>query len=147
MDYNKILSNVVLPKLKEFGTLLTLKKKTITSGDWVREYDPVSMGYVWKNTETGEVSDTEPTATEEYTEYNVDMLVDTFKNKEIDGTLVKAGDIKVYSVPTVEVAIDDIVVIGNKDYIIYYMDKIQPASTLLLYVLYVRTANAKIQGH
>ena len=108
---------------------------------------PVSMRYIWKNTETGEVSDTEPTATEEYTEYNVDMLVDTFKNKEIDGTLVKAGDIKVYSVPTINIAIDDIVVIGDKDYIVYYMDKIQPADILLMYVLYVRTANAKIQGH
>ena len=147
MDYNKILANVVLPKIKEFGTLLTLKKKTITSGDWVKQYDPVSMGYIWKNTETGEITDTEPTATEEYTEYNVDMLVDTFKNKEIDGTLVKAGDIKVYSVPTVDIAIDDIVVIGEKDYIIYYMDKIQPADILLMYVLYVRTANARIQGH
>ena len=147
MDYNKILSNVVLPKLKEFGKSITLKKRTISSGDWVREYDPVSMSHVWRNTETGEVSDTEPTATEEYTEYNVDMLVDTFKNKEIDGTLVKAGDIKVYSVPTIDIAIDDIVVIGNKDYIVYYMDKIQPADILLMYVLYVRTANAKIQGH
>ena len=147
MDYNKILSNVVLPKLKEFGKLLTLKKKTIASGDWIKQYDPVSMRYIWKNTETGEVSDTEPTATEEYTEYNVDMLVDTFKNKEIDGTLVKAGDIKVYSVPTIDIAIDDIVVIGNKDYIVYHMDKIQPADILLMYVLYVRTANARIQGH
>ncbi|HZJ98456.1 MAG TPA: hypothetical protein VFC79_00530 [Tissierellaceae bacterium] len=147
MDYNKILSNVVLPKLKEFGKSTTLKKKTITSGDWIKEYDPVSMGYVWKNTETGEVSDTEPTATEVYTEYNVDMLVDTFKNKEIDGTLVKAGDIKIYAIPTIEINVDDIVIVNNKDMIVYHLEKIQPSSLLLMYVLYVRNVNARIQGH
>ena len=147
MDYNKILSNVVLPKIKEFGKQLTLKKKTIASGDWIKQYDPVSMGYVWKNTETGEVSDTEPTATEEYTEHKIDMLVDTFKNKEIDGTLVKAGDIKVYSVPTVPIETDDLIVVNGKDYIIYYVEPIQPAKTLLLYILYVRNADARIQGH
>ena len=126
MDYNKILSNVVLPKIKEFGKQLTLKKKTIASGDWIKQYDPVSMGYIWKNTETGEISDTEPAATEEYTEHKIDMLVDTFKNKEIDGTLVKAGDIKVYSVPTVPIETDDLIVVNGKDYIIYYVEPIQP---------------------
>ena len=135
------------PKIKEFGKQLTLKKKTIASGDWIKQYDPVSMGYIWKNTETGEISDTEPAATEEYTEHKIDMLVDTFKNKEIDGTLVKAGDIKVYSVPTVPIETDDLIVVNGKDYIIYYVEPIQPAKTLLLYILYARNADARIQGH
>lgn len=142
MDYNKILSNVVLPKLKEFGKSITLKKKTISSGDWVREYDPVSMGYVWRNTDTGEVVYEEPTATEEYTEYKVNMLQDTFKNKEIDGNFIKAGDIKLYSTPTVPIETNDLIVVNDKDYYIYHVEPIQPAETLLLYVLYVRNANA-----
>lgn len=147
MDYNKILSNVVLPKLKEFGKSITLKKKTISSGDWVREYDPVSMGHVWRNTDTGEVVYEEPTATEEYTEYKVNMLQDTFKNKEIDGSFIKAGDIKFYSVPTVPIETNDLIVVNGKDYYIYHVEPIQPAETLLLYILYVRNANAKLQGH
>ena len=147
MDYNKILSNVVLPKLKEFGKSITLKKKTISSGDWVREYDPVSMGYVWRNTDTEEVVYEEPTATEEYTEYKVNMLQDAFKNKEIDGSFIKAGDIKFYSVPTVPIETNDLIVVNGKDYYIYHVEPIQPAETLLLYILYVRNANARIQGH
>ena len=147
MDYNKILSNVVLPKLKEFGKPITLKKKTISSGNWVREYDPVSMGYVWRNTDTEEVVYEEPTATEEYTEYKVNMLQDAFKNKEIDGSFIKAGDIKLYSSPTVPIETNDLVVVNGKDCYIYHVEPIQPAETLLLYILYARNANARIQGH
>lgn len=136
MDYQQLLANVVLPKLKEFGKPLVLRKNIDEIGTWEKKFNSIEMRHVWENTVTGEISLSQPS--QSTLSYTVDMLVDTIKKKEIDGDLVKAGDIKIYMSPIIEPILGDIIELDGKDYIIYHMETIKPSTVTLLYVLYVR---------
>jgi hypothetical protein len=143
MDYAKILVDVVLPKLKQFGKPVTIKQQVALVGDWVKEFDAVQMGYIWRNTETGEISITEHTSS--IVENTVDAIEDNFKKKDIDGEFVKAGDVKLYTTPNVTPDLGNIIVLNNKDYVVYHVEPIQPASLVLLYLVYARNINGSVQ--
>ena len=88
MNYDNILANVVVPKIKEFGKTVILRQKSITLGDWVKTFDNVEMIYIWTNSTTGEVLFEEPSVST--VSHEINMIVDTFKKREIDGEFVKA---------------------------------------------------------
>jgi hypothetical protein len=88
MDYQAILANVVLPKLKEFGKPITIKQQTSVVGDWVKSFDAVESQYIWTNEATGEIVYDEPVGS--ISESVVDGIESAFKKKDIDGDFVKA---------------------------------------------------------
>ena len=139
MDYQAILANVVLPKLKEFGKPITIKQQTSVVGDWVKSFDAVESQYIWTNEATGEIVYEEPVGS--INESVVDGIESAFKKKDIDGDFVKAGDIQLYITPDVTPSLGDIVVLADKDYTVYHIEPIRPASLVLMYLLYIRTAN------
>ena len=142
MNYQNILSNVVIPKLREFGRPLILQKQANLLGNWVKTFSAESMQYVWENTNTGEIAYSEPDISS--ISYSINMLVDTFNKKEVDDSFVKAGDLKVYMTPDVAPDIGDTIEIDDKIYFIYHFEMIKPASVTLLYVLYVRDRDGKV---
>jgi hypothetical protein len=138
VDYNNILKNVVLPKLKEFGRPLKLIFNQSASGDWEKFYDTTAMKYRWKNNDTGETADVPPQDVS--IEQTVNGLVDTFRTREIDNTFIKAGDLRIYIEPTVEPHINQTLEFDNKKYSIYHIDTLQPSTLVLMYTLYVRNS-------
>lgn len=139
MNYDNILANVVVPKIKEFGKTVTLKQNSITLGDWVKTFDNVEMIYIWTNSTTGEVLFEEPSVST--VSHEINMIVDTFKKREIDGEFVKAGDIKIYMSPDVQPNSGDTILLEGKEYVVYHVETVKPANVTLLYTLYVRNAN------
>ena len=139
MNYDNILANVVVPKIKEFGKTVTLRQKSITLGDWVKTFDNVEMIYIWTNSTTGEVLFEEPSVST--VSHEINMIVDTFKKREIDGEFVKAGDIKTYMSPDVHPNSGDTILLEGKEYVVYHVETVKPANVTLLYTLYVRNAN------
>ena len=139
MNYDNILANVVVPKIKEFGKTVTLRQKSITLGDWVKTFDSVEMIYIWTNSTTGEVLFEEPSVST--VSHEINMIVDTFKKREIDGEFVKAGDIKIYMTPDVQPNSGDTILLDGKEYVVYHVETVKPANVTLLYTLYVRNAN------
>lgn len=140
MDYANILKNVVLPKLDQFGRSLKIIKKTSAIGSWEKFYDYEEMKYRWKNTETGEIVDVVPSSTTIEVEHTVKGILDNFTTREIDGTFIKAGDIRIYLQPTVEPVNGDFIEFDNKRYSIYNVQTLQPAELVLMYTLFVRNA-------
>ena len=83
------------------------------------------------NTATGVVNDTT-------TETEVSGVKVDFKKNEIDGTLVKLNDIKIYLPSTVEVSKIDKLKISGNTYNIIDIKEVKPADTFLYYELQVR---------
>lgn len=115
-DYASVASTVDA-QLRFFGQEVTLKYKR--SG----EYNP----------ETGAVPIIE-------TVQAAVGLVFDYGNKNIDGTLIKAGDKQLYLSPAGITApeVDDLVIVGGITYTITMVKGLNPAGTVLLYECNIR---------
>lgn len=104
--------------IAEYGVLMTLSQETAGG------YDPA----------TGSLT----TSTNTYPAYGVKL---GYKRPDIDGTLVKVGDMKVLlSVDglTVEPSTTDTLTIGGIDWKILRVDPLEPGDTTIMYTLQVR---------
>lgn len=137
MDYSALVKNVVIPKIKKFGTEYKLITKAQDLGDWEKIYDVVAMQYKWVNKTTKEEKFEQPQESE--LQVSIRGLADTISVKDIDGTFIKAGDIKLYLDPAIEPSYGDVIEVNNKRYSIYHYDPIKPALTTLLYIVYIRS--------
>ena len=77
--------------LYKMGMAVTLTRYE-SSGSWVKSYDPIEGRDKWTNSTTGEIVYTAPSNNPvEYTGFGVRS---NFLLNEIDGTLIKRGDVK-----------------------------------------------------
>lgn len=75
------------------------------------------------------------------TSYAVTVVVDTYRNSEVDGTRVLATDKKVTMAKgslTIEPATSDTLVIGGKEHAIVRVEPLNPGGTLVMWTLQVR---------
>lgn len=135
MDYNKIVTDVVLKNLKAFGENRTLRKSVQTS-IWTKQYDPVESTYFWKN-EEGKIVYEEPQ--DAVQDISVPMLKDNINNKIVDGKMFLQGDVIFYMRPTVKPVEGDLILENDIVYKIYQVQPVQPASVVLLYTCYARS--------
>ena len=133
-NYDNILQ-VVYKNLIKFGTEVELQKNN-SEDLWVKKYDPIEQRDYYENSDTGEIVYEQPET--DVLSYQIQALQDSFTKSELNNDLVKLTDIKLYLVPDVEPAKDDIIIRDDKSYKIYYVNKIKPADTTLMYEIYIR---------
>ena len=116
MTFYSETAEVALEVLTEFGQAITVNRETSSS------FDPV----------LGE----DTTAASSFTGYGAAF---EYKGREIDGTVVQAGDIKLYLNATATVPlIDDRITIDSVAYEVMDVEQINPAGTAVLYILQLR---------
>lgn len=132
-DYNKLITNTVIPSLANYGVATTLTRDA-TNDVWVKSIDVISGKQIYTNSETGEIVDEQE---ECLLTYNVTVLQDTIKKSEIDGKTVMYGDKILYMSPTMKPKIGDLIQL-TQQYRVYMIEPISPADTIVLYKMYVR---------
>ena len=135
MDYQQIVANVVLKNIKNFGTERTLRK-SVSTAVWTKKYNPVESKYYWQDVD-GKIVYEEPSATVQ--DNQIDMVKDNVSNKIVDGQTIKKGDVVFYMGPNIEPVENDLIIDDAVTYKIYKVDKVQPASIVLLYTCYARS--------
>jgi len=133
-DYEKI-SKVVVSKMEQFGTEITLIK---SSGEdlWDKKFNAIEARDYWENSDTGEIVYTQPDA--DLVDYRINSLESDFTTKELKSDLIKITDIKLYLDPSEEPEKDDIIIKDSISYKLYFVKKIQPADKILMYLIYGR---------
>jgi len=102
--------------IAEAGTTMTLTRET------AGVYVPATGGFTTTSTT-----------------YTVKGVKLNYKSKDIDGTLVKAGDMKVLmAAGVVEPQTTDLLTIGGVVWAIIFTQALEPAETPILYTLQVR---------
>jgi hypothetical protein len=80
--------------------------------------------------------------TSDFTETTTKMVFDTFKLREMDDTIVKSGDVKVYvsavSLGTVEPAVGDILVDGTQEYRLMRVLHFKPNEDSIAFEMHAR---------
>ena len=118
------------------GMLITLSRY-VSTGNWIKEYDPVEERDKWTNSVTGEVTYTAPTSSPTtYTGYGIRT---SFRVEEIDGTNIKRGDIRlVLSTELPEPQTGDTFTMDGKTFNYVSHESKAPAETELVYIVQVR---------
>lgn len=122
--------------LYKMGMSVTLTRYE-SSGAWVKSYDPVEGRDMWTNSTTGEIVYTAPANNPvSYTGYGVRS---NFLLNEIDGTLIKKGDIKlVLSTEFPEPQEGDKFTMDGATYNYVSHEIKSPAETAIVYMVQVR---------
>lgn len=116
-DYAAIASRVQ-PLIERLGAELTVTRSTVAS------FDP-SLGY------------TVPGADLVATGSGV---MDSYKSRDIDGTVIRRGDMEIYIGPELafEPAVNDTVTVDSVTWNIVNVEQVSPAGTDCLYICHVR---------
>ncbi len=136
MDYDAIKNNLVIPKIREFGKVVVLRRPGSNTA-YTKGFDPVEGRYYWTlNAVPNTVVYVDPASTPvDVSGYGVEVK---YEQNEIDGTTIKAGDrrFKVADLPSPTSA-DKLVVDGTILNIIA-TQPVQPGDVTLLWTLQCR---------
>jgi hypothetical protein len=136
MDYASLRDSLVIPKLKEFGKSVTIRRPGSATG-WTKAYDPIEGRYYWTLVAPPHsVVYADPaTSPLDYAGYGVETA---YEQTEIDGTVIKAGDrrFKVASIP--EPSTSDKLVVSSTVLNIVSIIPVQPGDVTLLWVIQCR---------
>ena len=94
-DYSNIKDYTVITNLTRFGNTVTMTRYE-TTDTWEKKFDSITSRVYWENITTHEIVYTDPTGTP--TIYTSVGVLTAYKQKEIDGTLIKQGDMKLLTV-------------------------------------------------
>lgn len=136
MDYTAIKNNLVIPKIREFGKVVVLRRPGSNSG-YTKGFDPVEGRHYWTliappNT----VVYTDPASSPvDVSGYGVEVK---YEQNEIDGTTIKAGDrrFKVADLPLPTTS--DKLVVDSVILNIISTQPVQPGAVTLLWTLQCR---------
>lgn len=134
-DYNRIVTNVVIPQIVDKGLDVVLTRYYSVEGAWEKKYD-IDYDPYWENTETGDISYIEPTG---YTEvYTGKALVTSFTDEERRDTTIKMSDRKLLTIELPAPIQGDVFTVRDTDYVYVNHETVAPGSTDVLYKIQVR---------
>lgn len=134
-DYASLRDNVVYPLIVNYGTPIVLLRKANTA-TLVKKYDPALKAFYWVNTETDERFDVEPG---EYSmEYNGFAVITKYRNEEVDGTVIKRGDIRLLAIGIPLPVLGDIITVAGQTYNYVHCDPVSPGAVDVVYKIQVR---------
>lgn len=134
MDYAK--KKIMADKLlKKNGSLITLTRYESTA-TWTKDYDSDEMRYKWTDGAGNIVYEAPTNTPNKYEKYGIKT---SYKSYEIDGTLIKAGDVKLvlstdFPVPQLE----DKFTVNNVVYNYVNHEEKAPANIGIVYIVQVR---------
>ena len=135
MDYAK--AKIKADKLlKKHGMIIPLERYE-SAGTWEKEYDPIEGRDKWTNSVTGEIAYSAPTNTP--TEYKFYGIRTYYRAHEIDGTLIKRGDVRlVLSTDFPEPQLEDKFTVSNVKFNYVDHEEKAPADIGLVYIVQAR---------
>ena len=83
--YEDIKANVVIPKIRQYGALVSLKRQG-SIDMWEKFYDDILYEWFWRNTDTGEISSTQPVPVEEV--YTGKAIITKYSQEEVNNTTI-----------------------------------------------------------
>lgn len=89
-NYTGIRDDVVIPKLTQFGNPVIMKRFQSTD-EWLKKFDMVTSRVYWEKVSDGTIVYEDPTGTP--TEYTSVGLLTNYTKKDIDGDVIKQGDV------------------------------------------------------
>jgi hypothetical protein len=135
-DYNRIVVNTVIPQIADKGKDVILIREFSVDGVWSKKYDPITYEPYWENSETGEISYTEPTG---YTEiYTGKALMTNFEEEDFRDTSIQRGDVKLLSIELPAPRQGDVYTVNDIRYVYVNHEKLAPGDTTVLYKIQVR---------
>lgn len=135
-DYQRIVTDVVLPQIEDKGTDVILTRYYSVEGEWEKKYNSITFEQYWENTETGELTYTEPSG---YTEvYTGKGLVTGFTDEERRDSSIKTGDKKILTIELPAPIQGDVFTVRDTDYVYVNHETIAPADVDVLYKIQVR---------
>lgn len=134
MDYAK--KKIMADKLlKKNGSLITLTRYESTA-IWTKDYDQDEMRYKWTDGEGNVVHEAPVNTPTEYKKYGVRT---SYKLSEIDGTLIKRGDVRlVLSTDFPEPKAEDKFTVAGVSYSYVDLEPKAPADIPIVYIVQVR---------
>ena len=134
MNYAKIRDNTA-KKIKANGKPVILKRSSSTD-DWEKKFDPVTGRDYWENTSTGDVVYTEPTGSPmEYSGYALQISA---KESQMDSSLIREGEIILMCVDIPETMPGDIISVDGKQRVRVRELPFSPGDTVIYREVVVR---------
>ena len=133
--YTGIRDDTVIPLISQFGQSITRTRTSDTTA-WVKEYVPSEGRYRWRNTESGAIQYTAPTATT--TTITGQGVITSFEDEQIDETLIKRGDKLLITYNLGPPLINDLFTVGTISYKYINHETVSPGTTPVLYKIQLR---------
>lgn len=134
-DYANLKDETALPLIQRYGTPITVHRKGDTSMI-EKKYNPATKSFYWVNTATGEEYAEEPD--EVNFTFNGFAVLTRYTDNQVDGSLVKRGDIRLLAINIPHPQLGDLFKIGDSFYQYVYCEPIAPGNIAVVYKIQIR---------